>query len=477
MTTSPGPLGDFGQQHFGSAQLGDRRRTRSLVDLANRLAHHPQGSLPQKFADPNALRRCYDLMDHPAVTHAAVLAPHREATFAQLRAYDGVVLFLHDTTELDFTSHTALHDHLGLIAGDRGRGYQCHHSLAVAACDRRVFGLVNQLLHARHPVPADETVAQTRQRETRESLLWVRGVAPLEAAPAGRLWVDVCDRGGETFEFLDYEEAQQRRYVVRAWHDRRSRVGHDPRGRLTKLHEYLRSLPGQGEREVEIHDHDTGAVRRAQLGIAWAPVRLRTPKNKRGHYRGVPLDVWALRVWEERPPAGVAAVEWFLLTNVAVTEVEAAWERVAWYLVRWVVEEYHKAQKTGCDIEAPQFETVERLQPMIALLSVVAVLLLNLRDLSRQEEAQGLPATAVVAAEWVLVLSGWRYQEARPLTVAEFFLALARLGGHQNRRKDHPPGWLVLWRGWQKLQLLVEGDRAGQRARVSREKKEPNKDV
>jgi len=43
------------------------------------------------------------------------------------------------------------------------------------------------------------------------------------------------------------------------------------------------------------------------------------------------------------------------------------------------------------------------------------------------------------------------------LTVHEFFLALARLGGHQNRKSDHRPGWLVLWRGWTKLNAMRHG--------------------
>jgi hypothetical protein len=51
------------------------------------------------------------------------------------------------------------------------------------------------------------------------------------------------------------------------------------------------------------------------------------------------------------------------------------------------------------------------------------------------------------------------------LTVHEFFYALARLGGHQNRRGDHPPGWLVLWRGWTKLQAMLEGAHAARRLR------------
>ena len=39
----------------------------------------------------------------------------------------------------------------------------------------------------------------------------------------------------------------------------------------------------------------------------------------------------------------------------------------------------------------------------------------------------------------------------------EFYLAVARLGGHMNRKRDGFPGWLTLWRGWQKLQTMVEG--------------------
>ena len=132
-------------------------------------------------------------------------------------------------------------------------------------------------------------------------------------------------------------------------------------------------------------------------------------------------------------------------------------ERISWYEVRWVIEEYHKALKTGCGVEALQFTAVERLQPAIAVLSVVAVALLTLRDASRTAAAATRPARALFAVAWVRVLSLWRYREVRPeLSVAEFFLALARLGGHQNRRHDHPPGWLTLWRGWTKLQTMME---------------------
>ena len=112
------------------------------------------------------------------------------------------------------------------------------------------------------------------------------------------------------------------------------------------------------------------------------------------------------------------------------------------------------------DIESMQFTHQSRLEPMIALQSVVALTLLNLRDASRRPDAQTAPASDVVAQEYVNVLSTWRHGEARPdWTVHDFFLALARLGGHQNRRKDKRPGWIVLWRGWTALELLVTGSR------------------
>lgn len=455
----------WGQENFAQADLRDRRRTRSLVDLADRLLQHPGGTLPDKLPDPKALQRCYDLMNTDAVTHAAILAPHCQRTFELLRQHDGVVLIVHDGTELDLSGHRSLHAEVGQIGNGYGHGYICHNSLAVNPQDRTVFGLVHQILHVRATVPKEETAAQRRARETRESLLWLRGVDALEPAPAGALWVDVCDSLCDTFEFYDHEDLLRRKYVVRCWQRRYVVPGHDdPSGPARLLPNYLRSLPEQSRRPLHVPARDGQPARDTQVAVAFAAVWLQVPKKESGHYRKQAQAVWLVRVWEIDPPPGVAEpVEWFLVTNVPVATVADAWERVDWYTCRWIIEEYHKCQKTGCAIEAPQFTTAAAMQPMIALLSVVAVALLNLRDLSRRAETRTLPASRVVGQEYVVVLSGWRYGERRPLTVAEFFLALARLGGHQNRAQDRAPGWQVLWRGWTKLHLMVEGARAAAR--------------
>ena len=120
--------------------------------------------------------------------------------------------------------------------------------------------------------------------------------------------------------------------------------------------------------------------------------------------------------------------------------------------------------KTGCDIERLQFETEQALQPMIALLSVVTVLLLNLRLACRQPDAETRKASEVIDPAYEEILRAWRYRKPRAeMSIKEFFLALGRLGGHMNRKRDGNPGWLVLWRGWTKLQSMLEGAEAERR--------------
>ena len=165
-----------------------------------------------------------------------------------------------------------------------------------------------------------------------------------------------------------------------------------------------------------------------------------------------------MHVKELDPPAGEKPLEWVLLTDVPADTFERAAQRVGWYARRPVVEEYHKGQKTGCGIELPQLTGETRLEPVIALLSVVAVLLLNLRDAARRPDAQQRPAAGLAPRQYVRVLSGWRWQDPdRATTAREFLLAVARLGGHLNRKRDGLPGWLTIWRGWTKLHQMVLG--------------------
>ena len=126
MTPDPNTLSqdfgdqDFGEVHFGGAQLGDGRRTKRLIDSANRIVQRPDQTLPHKLQTPAALDAFYRLMNEDDVSHEAVLAPHRQRTLERCRQLPGVVLLIHDHTELDYTSIKSLST-LGQIGNGKRR--------------------------------------------------------------------------------------------------------------------------------------------------------------------------------------------------------------------------------------------------------------------------------------------------------------------------------------------------------------------
>lgn len=124
-------------------------------------------------------------------------------------------------------------------------------------------------------------------------------------APEGRLWGEVADRGADTTEFLDFEEAQGKKYVVRSQHNRWVLPGHDRPAERVKIQDWLGSLAEAGRRQVEGPARDGQPARTATVAVAWAPLRVLPPRQRRGMERGTPLAVWAVRVGELDPPAAV----------------------------------------------------------------------------------------------------------------------------------------------------------------------------
>lgn len=360
--------------------------------------------------------------------------------------------------------------------------------MVVDSVTGRVLGLANQVLHHRADVSVKETLAQKRIRKSRESLLWLKGVEPL---PSDRKLVDVCDQDADTFEFFEQEVNSGRRFVIRCAYDRGIVIGHDDPTNIDSSHlrTYARTLPVAGTWQLQVssralnkcpvkkgkktagkkppNERNARVARTANMALSFAAVQINPPRKKHGNHGGKPLKVWVIRVWEIDPPEGQERLEWFLITNEAVESFSDACRVFGWYEKRWIVEEYHKGMKTGCQIESPQFTTEDRLQLAIALISIITLTLLEMRDASRRSDATTRQATVLISARYVDVLCAWRHGKLRSdCTIHDFYFALARLGGHQNRKGDHPPGWQTTWRGWNDLQAMVTGVEAMEKIKM-----------
>jgi len=468
MTTQYETEVGLGQAIFGNAALGDQRRTARLVQTFDRMCKHPGGTLPDKLPSPADLRGFYRLCKCEHVTHEAIIDLARRHTLTRIAAHDGPVLLVHDATELDYTTLTSLAGDLGQIGDGGGRGYICQNVLAVSAETGAVLGLMDQVLHHRDDVPDGETQTQKRQRNSRERLLWLHGAKHL---PADTKLIDVADQGADTFEFLEHEYLSGRRFVIRVANQRNVSAGHEPGQPPQSLKRLLENLPELGRFTMDVQAQKGRQARQgAEFAIRGGALLVHPPHAKCGHHGNDPLPLYVVQVVEvSPPPKGDKRIEWILLTNEPVREFDDAWRVKGWYEHRWIVEEFHKAKKTGCGIEDLQFTAIDRLEPAIALLSIVALTLLNLRNASRRADAKTTRASQYFHLDYVEVLSIWRHGKIRAdWTVHDFFLALARLGGHQNRKSDCQPGWLVLWRGWTKLQAMLDGYDAAMRKKCGK---------
>src|SRR5262249_58344079 len=100
----------------------------------------------------------------------AIQAPHRRHTRLEMTQHP-LVLILHDSSQMDFSSHKALKG-AGPIGNDKGTGLLQHNSLAVLPRPRCVLGLAYQQVRVRKHAPARETTRARKKRE-RESLMWL----------------------------------------------------------------------------------------------------------------------------------------------------------------------------------------------------------------------------------------------------------------------------------------------------------------
>jgi hypothetical protein len=395
------------------------------------------------------LKAAYRLCSSAQVTHQAVAQAVQQGTLQVMEETPGVILLTHDTTQLDYFLRLSLHEDMGPIGSGAGHGYLCHSCVAFTASGR-VLDIAQQILHKRVPVPEGETYHHKRDRQTRESLLWIRGTRGLPNDP--RL-VDICDRGADTFEFLEHEVQSGRRFVIRVSQNRRCYRGHHGKSPC-KVMDHLRRQKPLGIREISLRRKSHQPARTVALQVSAAPVQVRPPQNHHGQHGNQSLKLWCVRLWNKK-----AKLERFLYVKQSITTLEEAITVAEWYEKRWRHEEWHKGLKTGCGVENLQFTQVSRLEPMIMILSAVAGWLLQVRDAGRAEDAATRPATELVPPDVVQTLYIWRHPEqSQPehWGIRDLILALGRLGGHQNRRSDGMPGWITLWRGYERLSVMLD---------------------
>jgi hypothetical protein len=447
------PPRQWAEEQFGACQLGDSRRTRRAIEVAAAFAANPSGSTPHQTEDWADLKAAYRLFDSDGVTFDSLASPHWKKTRAQT---SGHWLLLEDTTELDFGIHRAI-EGLGPTGNGGGYGFHLHSALMAAADSEEIVGLAGQVLYYRRPhrPKKKESKYRIKQRD-RESQVWGKLIDAIGPPAPNVRFTHVMDRGADNFEVFCHLLLQRSEWVVRASHMHR-KVRLADSGEIG-LQSFLRTLPLGGTYEVSVPARPGQSARMAEVEVRYGLLGLPAPRHLSPWLReqGIKLiTMWVVEVREVRSPKGAKPLHWVLYTSHAVTNLSEAQMVIGYYKKRWLIEEFHKALKTGCSLESRQYQTSERLEALTGMQSIVAVRLLQLKSVARSEPQR--PASDVVPGKWIKTLHTLRPKAARrgPWSVYDFYRQLAGLGGFLGRKCDGEPGWITLWRGFDKLALTI----------------------
>ncbi len=446
---------DWAVKEFSAACLGDERRTKRLVKVAETVAASPGKTLPEAMGGWAALKAAYRLFDGEDATHQRITAPHRERTLAACRA-GGEHFIVEDTTSLSYASHEAAKG-LGPISAGDAKGIMLHTTLALRVerwtsrgePEVSIEGFIGQRPWVRKgpKKKGRETKAQ-RLARSRESERWAKVFDETGGPPEGCRWTYIADREGDIFRVMWDCRQGDVDFIIRAMHPRRL-VGAEG-----SPFDAVASSPVLGRFTVAVRARPGVPARTAMMELRAVRVTLRPPKHGGAAFE--PLEVNVVEAREVDAPEGVEPIHWVLLTSWPVETFEEALRVVRGYEKRWLIEEYHKALKTGAGMEKSELQTRGRLEALLGILAVAAARLVNMKLLARSQPAERVPRGSL-GGEVFDILKARFGEPAEGWTNRDVLVGIARLGGFLARKSDGDPGWITIWRGWRNLMLMIQG--------------------
>ena len=458
---------EAGHGHFADVRL--ERRFKTLVE---QISECVGGSIPFACQDWAGAKAAYRFFANPRLSEANLLSGHFEATRARLQAACGPILILHDTTEFTYQragvagmgliSRPCLHTGRGKMGKSRHltvRGLLMHSSLALSL-DGLPLGLAAVKFWTRQRFKGSDALKRkinpTRVPvEEKESFRWLenlRQASRLAGAP--ERCVHIGDRESDMYELFCAAAEEKTHFLVRTCVDRLAIDGEQTIARA------METPDGKETYRLKLQTQN-GRPSEALVEIRYRRLLVLPPIGKQKRYPSLELTV--IRATEISEPKGREPVDWKLLTNLPVPSMQAAREKLDWYALRWKIEVFHKILKSGCKAEDSLLRSTERIVKLIAVFCVVSWRIFWLTMLNRSDP-QATPGLVLTEEECLVLdraVKAKSGEDTNRDTLSSYLIKVAQLGGYLARRKDPPPGNLVMWRGMRRLADLMLGVQIG----------------
>jgi hypothetical protein len=322
-----------------TADLKDERLNKRLNEVLSLFAAQPTARIPAACGGRAEMDGAYRLIANERTTFDNILQPHIDATRQRLTA-EQVVLLVQDTSEIDVTRPDQQVAGAGLLDGNARRGALLH-VLHAFTPDGTPLGTVGAKAWAR----AEETDGPSLSRaeraaipiEEKESCRWVdtfwQAREESRLSPATQ-FISLADSEADIYELLveATTEPQPMQWIVRACQDRAllCEDGKTPAEKHLREHLleqpvlFYQRIPVRG-RKAKVACETRGRrqprkSRAAEVAVYAARVALRPPW--RADRKLPPVTVNVVLVREVNPPPGEEPVEWLLITNLPIDDVE-----------------------------------------------------------------------------------------------------------------------------------------------------------
>jgi hypothetical protein len=468
----------WSEEELEGINLHDKRLEDRAIKLLNRISSEPLSPINQACLNWAETKAAYRFFRNAAVEPHEILAPHIKNTVERGRKFK-TILAIQDTAFFNYKTHPKTKD-LGKFFQSSGlprqewRGLIMHTVFAVTP-NGLPLGIIDQKIYAREKKPkkrprqrGDRGKQQGGTLLPKESLKWIQGLINCNYHFEGSdcKTISVSDRESDIFELFEQAYLLKSSVLIRAKADRLVKGAMSPyyyRQNKQKLRRFMRKMKSRGIVTVNIPSRG-GTLgnhhRSAELELRFAKVVI-FPTQAKHSVKREPSEllVYAIYALEEHPPIGEVPIEWMLLTDIPVSTFDEAAEKIKWYSLRFRIETLHRILKSGFLVEQCRLGTAAALIRYLTLMSIASWRIYWITIVGRSNPKT--PCTFFLTdSEWK-VLYAKIYQTknfpTQPITTQHAIHLIGRLGGFLDRKSDADPGVVSLWRGWGRLNDLVEG--------------------
>lgn len=232
------------------------------------------------------------------------------------------------------------------------------------------------------------------------------------------------------------------------------------------LRQAVKRVAFSGKAVIDLPKRIDRGARKAHLSLRFGRVVLQRPKYTREKDLPESVALNFVEVIEQHPPKGKKPIHWLLLTTHDVATVDDAWQIVAWYKRRWIIEQFFRSMKTqGLRIEDSELETADRLMKLIAIAAKAATIVIQLVQARNGESSLG--SEVAFSPEEIDVLdainkdiqgkTALQKNPHRKKTLAWAAWIIAKLGGWTGYVSHRPPGPITFHNGLGRFQGFVQG--------------------